>query len=215
MMLGLALAGCDKKNPEAQKLEVSPASITLKANGWQQITTNAKKPTFQVADKYYASVDAEGLVIANLVGQTEVEVSSNIGTATIPVTIEAEYNLYPDIDGIVNKDIAAMEAVMGGGYKVLEGTVETGTAGQALYTYKGPTDAIDAIVFTFNNGKCDKIAVAVLKANYDVVLKHLTERYSITGKKGDEYAFTNHDKNVEIGLKDYSETHWAVGYLPK
>ena len=214
--IGLTIAGCgEKNNPEEKKLEVTPASITLNADETCQITTNAKKPAFMCADTYYASVDASGLVKAKLIGTTEIAVTSNMGDATIPVTVTPKYNLYPEVDGIVGKDIEAMKAVMGSDYRVLDGAAGTGTAGQALYTYKGESEYIDAIAFTFNNGKCDKIAVAVLKANYDMALKHLMERYIIVGKKGDEYAFTNHDKTVEIGLKDYSDTYWAVGYQPK
>lgn len=215
MMAVAALAGCVKKEDEKKKLEVSPASITLKSAETQQITTKAKKPTFESKDTYYASVNADGLVTASCIGQTEIVVSSSIGTATIPVTVSPQYNLYPELDGIVGKGMEAMTAVMGSDYKVVEGNELTGTAGQSLYTYKGPSEYVYTIAFTFKDGKCDKIAVAIPKEHYDMAKGHLMESYSMTGKKGEEFSFMNHDKNVEICLTDYSETYWAIGYLPK
>lgn len=199
----MALLSCGKESP---KLTVTPTDIVLYADGTKQITTNATDATFEVKDDFYASVESNGIVTANKVGETDIIVSSAYGSASIPVTVLPQYTLYPDVDMLIGKNLSAVTAVMGSSYET------TTNNGKPMYMYKNPTSYCEGIGFVFSGNTCDMILVAIPTTHTTKITKALIERYDVAGMSNDIYYFLNHDRNVMILLTVYSYKAIAVGY---
>lgn len=203
--LVMALMSCGKESP---KLTVTPTEIALYAEGTTQITTNANDATFAVEDDFYASVESNGLVTANKVGETEIIVNSTLGTANVPVVVLPQYTLYPDVDGLVGKSTSAVVDVMGNSYET-----STSNDGELEYIYYNPTSYCDLLGFTFSGGRCNAVVAFIPTEHTTKITKALIERYNIVGMQNDYYFFSNHDENVTIALTVYTAKYIGVVYM--
>lgn len=202
----IVFSGCSKMG---KKLEVNPSTITVYSEGTSQITTNVEDATFSSVDEFYATVDENGLVTGEKVGETEIMVSSSSGTATIPVTIMHKYSLYPDLDPLVGKTVADMTKLLGSNYES-----STSSSGQVSHTYKNPTSYCDAILCMMEGSKIGNVGALISTAYTSMLSKHLIERYTVAGMQNDYFFFLNHDKNVTIVLNVYSYKYLIVLYMP-
>lgn len=203
----MALLGCEKESP---KLSVTPTDITLYSEGTKQITTNATDATFTITDDFYASVEANGMVTANKVGQTNILVNSSYGSTTIPVTVMPQYVLYPDVDELIGKNLSEVITVMGSNYET-----STSDDGDKNYMYMNPTSYCEMIGFTFSGNTCKSIAIFVPTKYTTQITKALIERYTVAGMQNDYYFFLNHDEDVTIALTVYSASYIGVAYMAR
>lgn len=207
----LAFMGCDSEGTEVA-LEVSPESIVLYSEGTTQITTNVGDVAFVSNDTYYATVDDSGLVTANKVGKTSINVySKNNGAnrgVVIPVEVIPKYSIYPEIDGLIGKGLNDITRVMGSNY-----VTSTTSDGDMMYTYNQPTTYAAGIGFTLKNGICSSIIVAIPTSYTTMISKYLLERYRLAGMQNDHYFFVNHGESVLIALTVYSTSMIAVMYM--
>ena len=201
----LVLAGCTK---DGKKLEVTPDSITVYADGTKQLSTNVDDATFSSSDEYYATVSETGLVTGEKVGETEIVVSSSSGTVKVPITIMHQYSLYPDVDGLVGKTLSDITKVMGSNYES-----STSSSGEMTYLYRNPTSYVDAIMFMMKGSVVETIGVLVPTTNTSMIAKHLIERYTVAGMQNDMYFFLNHGKQTAIAMQVYSVKYIIVMYL--
>lgn len=88
--------------PEPEPVEealimLEETSATLHYGETYQINAECESPiTYSSEDEYYASVSEEGLVTANFVGATTINLESEFDAQTFEVTIEPVSNLYPE-----------------------------------------------------------------------------------------------------------------------
>lgn len=201
----MALLGCGKETP---KLTVTPTEIALYSEGTKQITTNATDATFTVNDDFYASVEANGIVTANKVGETEVLINSSYGSAVVPVIVMPQYSLYPDVDALIGKGLSDVVEVMGSSYET-----STSDDGELQYMYLNPTSYCEILGFTFSGSKCKAVVAFIPTEHTTKITKALIERYTVAGMQNDYYFFLNHDENVTIALTVYTAKYIGVVYM--
>lgn len=202
----LFVLSCEKSTP----LTVEPSEIVLYTDGTQQINAEPSDGVkYTSDDDYYASVDANGLVTANKVGKTNIRVSSSNGDATIPVVILPKYSLYPELDPVINSPVSTLKNVLGSNY-----SSSYSSTGELLYSYENYNTYTTEIIATISNNKCTGVGVLVPTSNMSMLIKYLTERYTIAGMLNDYYLFMNHDENVVISLTLYNISFLMVMYLP-
>lgn len=194
------LFSCEKNG--AKSLTVTPEEIILYSEGTKQITTNSDAATFTSKDEWYAEVDATGLVTAKRVGKTEIVVTAEGTSKSIPVEVRHQYNLYPDLDGFVGKSKSEVISEFGNSY----------TEGDNMITYKEYTQYA-SIGFSFENNKVKYAMVAVPTEYTTKLVNYLVERYAPVTMENDYYYFVNHDKNVCVVATLYSVSVWAVMYM--
>lgn len=204
-LFALLLSSCQKSTP----LTVDPSEIVLYSEGTKQITANPSDGvTFTSEDEFYAKVDANGLVTANRVGKTNIRVSSDNGTATIPVTVMSKYSLYPELEPIVNSPVSTMTKILGSNYQ--QGT---SSKGETTYTYANYNSYTTGIVATFSNGVCSYIGVVIPTSNLTMFVDYLLERYAVAGMQNDYYFFLDHDKKVVITMTLYNLNYMMALYM--
>lgn len=200
----MPILGCQK----AIQLQVTPQEIAVYSEGTQQLTTNVDDATFSSGDDYYASVDVNGLVTGNKVGETVINVSSSHGSASVPIKILSQYSLYPDVDNLIGKGLSDVTKVFGTSYDH-----SISSKGEDMYVFEYPTSYVDFIGFTMSGNKVANILVAVQTKHTSMLTKHLIERYNIAGMQNNYYFFLNHGKKVTIALTVYSVKYLAAMYL--
>lgn len=202
----LMMSSCQKSTP----LTVDPSEIVLYSEGTKQITANPSDGvTFTSEDEFYATVDANGLVTANKVGNTNIKVTSSNGMATIPVTVMSKYSLYPELEPIVNAPVSTMTKILGSNYQ--QGT---SSKGETTYTYANFNSYTTGIIATFSNGVCSNIGVVIPTSNMTMFVNYLKERYTVAGMQNDYYFFLDHDKKVVITMTLYNLSYMMAIYMP-
>ena len=99
-MVGLliVLGGCSKEPKEpvlTYDIDLATNSISLYSLEEFQIEAKSDYPlTFESADEYHATVDAQGKVKAFFIGTTTITVSNAQKSKSIPVTVKPKYNTY-------------------------------------------------------------------------------------------------------------------------
>lgn len=92
----LLLAVCCSKEPElTYDINLATNSISLYSLEEFQIEATSDYPlTYESADEYNATVDAQGKVKAFFIGSTTITVSNAQQSKSIPVTVKPKYNTY-------------------------------------------------------------------------------------------------------------------------
>lgn len=205
-LVALLPVSCQKSTP----LTVTPTSMTLYAEGTEQITaTPAEGVTYTSSDEFYATVSETGLVTANKVGQTDIRVSSDNGMATIPVLVLPKYDLYPNLESLINAPVSRMEEVLGRDY-----TRDTSSSGETMYTYAYYNTYTTGILCSFENGVCTSIGVVVQTSHLTKFVNYLAERYSVAGMLNDYYFFLDHDRKVVVTMTLYNSSYMMAVYMP-
>ncbi len=194
------LTSCDDF---AKPLIVTPSEIVLYSDGTKQITANLEGATFTSKDEWYAEVDATGLVTANYVGETEIIVSAEGQTKSIPVLVRPAYVLYPDLDEFIGKSKSDVISTFG--------QPDTENKNMIGYEYN---DYAPIVGFNFENGYVSQAAAFVPNKYMSKLASMIAERYAPIAMQNDEYWFINHDKDVIIGTMVYNVTYMGVLYSP-
>lgn len=92
--LGLLATGCNKEGPK--KLLLDKISTQLYQSETSLITSNGTNVTYQSRNPYVATVDDEGLVTANFVGETIIDVKADEGKAEFKVTVNGKYHTFDE-----------------------------------------------------------------------------------------------------------------------
>lgn len=213
------LVGCGKDNyTTSKRIEFSPGSITLHRNETEQVTTNADDAIFACEDDFYASVDNNGLVNGLRVGKTKVTITSSIGKASIPVTIEPQYRLsLIDFDLLVGTTKGVVTSTFGQPNKTT-----TNGNGNPLLIWTAPSDYlmnptgyITEIRAALENDTCSLIAIFVrastTTANFTT--GYLFERYLFQIEIDNTYVFSDHDNKFDVYLKTEKDSNSKTCYL--
>lgn len=203
----IVMVSCEKANT---KLEVTPGTVSLYANGTKQLTTTPSTGvTFSSEDKFYAEVSSDGLVKANKVGRTNIKVTSKNQTSFVPVTIMPKYTLYPELESIVGAPVSKMTSILGTNYK--QGIT---SSGDISYTYAEYNNYTYGIVCTFKNGVCNNIGTIVSTTYLNQFCDYLIERYTVAGMQNDYYFFLDHDQKTIISMTLYNAYYMMAIYIP-
>ena len=198
----VAAAGCRGEDP----LTVAPESLTLHYGEKEMITTNAGRPVFSSEDDYHAAVDAAGLVTAGKVGSTVIRVSAENGNAEVPVTVEPEYSLYPDIDRLIGATMDEVSSVFGPGHNSAPSSGDGTMWGYTNW------NRYASVAFLFEGGRVTYALVVVPTTYTQSLASHLRERYTVAGMLDDYFFLLNRDMSVIISLTVYSSTRLSVLY---
>ena len=206
-LLAISAVACQK---QSTPLTIEPSSVVLYSDGTRQLAANpAEGVTYASNDEFYASVDENGLVTGNKVGETEIVASSSNGTVTIPVTVVSQYSLYPDLTSLINSPLSSMTDMLGAGYQT-----STSETGETVYTYLDYNEYTAAILVCFDGGSCSKVFTMISTSYMSKFTSYLIERYAVAGMQNDYYYFLNHDKNVVITMTLYNPKYMATLYMP-
>ena len=92
-VLAIVFTGCNKD----KLITLSETSATLHHGQTYQIDAQCENPiTYASADEYHAMVSDAGLVTANFIGNTTIELQSEQDSKTFSVTVEPQSNLYSE-----------------------------------------------------------------------------------------------------------------------
>lgn len=183
-------------------LAVNYQKLNLYVGDTITIKTNKKLSEVNISslDNYYASVDKTGLVTANKVGKTTIQVSSikNREYVTIPVEVKSTYSLFPDLEQYLGKDISSLLGVFG--------EHDRATYIEEYYAYayidRGKYTIDFAFLTEYRSG--ENIIVGIFVYVPVTYLKqigtHMIDRYYCYEVLNDEFYFTNHDNNVDIKM---------------
>ena len=183
-------------------LAVNYQKLNLYVGDTITIKTNKKLSEVNISsqDNYYASVNNTGVVTANKVGKTTIQVSSikNREYLTIPVEVKSTYSLIPDLEEYLGKDISSLFSIFGKHDRAdyLEDYY--------FYAYidRGKYMIDFAFLTEYTEGK--DIIVGIFVYVPITYLKqigtHMIDRYYCYEVLNDEFYFTNHDNNVDIQM---------------
>ncbi|MFA9371531.1 MAG: hypothetical protein ACERIH_07450 [Labilibaculum antarcticum] len=180
---------CDK---DPQELLIKTTEVSLYPEDIIQIDAISD---FDIAylstNTYLADVSAIGLLTANKVGKTLVEVSSNNFVIEVPVEIMGRYNVYPDpiLDwGISQSDLIE---IAGEPDKAYTNSIE----------YANYSDQAPAIAYLFTPGDSLMCAmVIVLETSSDDLTAYMDERFVFDSEEDGLSVYRNAHEEKDVTL---------------
>ena len=203
-LLLVMFAGCTKDDPEPV-LSLNSNSITLFSNGSNQLVVNnatTEKFTYTSDNSLIASVDDNGLITGERVGETTIKVSGTGFNGECKVAIKPLYNTFVEpitTFGISKSEVKAKET------RIIYQESDN------LIVYTGNVFERYA-VYHFENGKLSSSMIVLSTAYTTELGKYIAERYVVVSVSPVLALGTS--KTFAVGTSLESTSYWAVLYFP-
>lgn len=179
---------------------ISKSSVTMNVGESVKLTYSGKDCTWSSENPVIASVSSQGVVTANLVGETKVRANN----LYCKVTVAPKYTMY-------------VEPYTGWG--ATQSVVKSKMSGYSLYdssstnlTYKG-SGYVFAYTYTFENGALIMSGMGVDYNKADYLVEFIAERYIPVANQEGIYLFTTADQKDIIGVM-FDASFVTVAYMP-
>lgn len=200
-------AGC-KKEPT---LLLNSTEITLKPNETFSlvVSPDATGCLFTSDNDYIAQVYASGLIMAKLVGETNISVTNAQKGfyGHCKVTVTPEYTMYKEpylSFGKQKIDIKSFE------------TRQVVAENDSTIFYTGENAFIDSLIYSFKNNLYSSCRCVIPGGQSNLVVNYMTERYVYLGTPAvDMTARMTTDSKTYVVTQKYSSTKIYVYYFPK
>lgn len=180
---------CDK---DPQELLIKTTEVSLYPEDIIQIDAISDFDiTYLSSNTYLADVSAIGLLTANKVGKTLVEVSSNNCVIEVPVEVMGRYNVYPDpiLDWSLSQ--SDLIEIAGEPDKVYTSSIE----------YANYSDQAPAIAYLFTPGDSLMCAmVIVLAISADDLSAYMNERFVFDTEEDGLSVYRNAHEEKDVSL---------------
>ncbi len=197
---------------EREKIEfaLSETEVTLRRGDTYQIAANMEITRCVPDNKYSINVNADGGIVAERIGITEVTVYSGKEKAALMVTVEPEYNMYE-------------VPTFAFGYTINQILNECGSSGVVgdsnQYVYYTEYSRYAEAMFMIYDGTCDYVAMFVQKNKYSEHKSFLAERFVKLNKgtsTAEYYIDTLEEDDARLIIEVYSDNqdHVTVLYSP-
>ena len=206
MMLPMAMfTACSKDDEEKESVDTTP--ISLLVDDTHRIEMNITPSKVSSENNFVASIDENGVVEGNHVGNTNVSINDKY---TIPVEVKGNYHLYDD----PVTEWGCSTSYIKENQK--QGSLKTEDSDAIVYENCGNAEMI---TYLFENGKLNGVGVILNSSYTDEVALHLKERYM----------FITETNNVIMGVNSYKKElattiatitlsdnlrYWVVIYMP-
>jgi hypothetical protein len=190
-------------------LVLNEDELTLYYEDETQLTADdAATIAWHSEDEFVASVDEDGLVTAEHVGQTFITATTNDDSAQCMVEVKPQYHTYvePVFDFGASKSSIQMQE-----YRTLERETEDAL----LFSPDSPE--IEGVAYVFENGRMSSSAVFVNLFSSLEATKFLMERYLVVGANEDAVGImlNNLPEKANMGVVETVEDGYVmVMYLP-
>jgi hypothetical protein len=185
---------CSKDDP--QELLIKTTEISLYPEDVIQIDAVSDFDiTYLLTNTYLANVSATGLVSANKVGTTLVEVSSHDRVIEVPVEVMGRYNLYPD--PITDWGISQSD--------LIEIAGEPDKSYTSSIEYANYSDQAPNIAYLFTPGDSLMCALVIVLETYsDDLVAYMDERFVFDSEEDGMFvcrnAYNEEDVSMLIGV---------------
>ena len=195
---------------DQQGLSVKTKEISLYPKGRVQIDAiSGYNMIFRSVNDYQATVSVNGLVTAQKVGETVIELMSDDRVVKIPVEVKGRFNLYTD--PILDWGITSSELIA----KLGEPDY---SPSKTIIEYHDYSDQAPKLIYLFgSNEKLVNVLIDVLGAYSEDLYSHLEERFVFDSK--DEYlsvycnSHKEEDVTLLIGVFDMGKNGCLVSYI--
>lgn len=198
------LVGCSKeKDSKVESIIATPTSMSMYYDEESEIKmsylpSDALAPTYAYSssDEYVATVDENGLVSGNHVGECIINISTADGISTeCTATIKPRSSLYKEPYLTIGGTVSDVKA-----YEKRTIYTETSTA----IAYKGENSNIRYVMYLFEGGKMTSATVLFANTSYCVeeAYNYLSERYDLVGTDGEIILFKGKGMLIGFTLDD-------------
>ncbi len=211
-LLSVTVLSISCSKTEDQSIQIKTQSpITLNSKQSERIeATSVSKIVFTTENEFNATVSDLGVVTANCVGETIINLTNGHESASINVVVEPRYNLYPTPN---NKWGATKNEV-----KSMYGTPSSETA--SGFSYANYSAAAPILLFLFDDSGSLYSSAVLVKASYiSNLADFLLERYVPISVDSDNYTAAFVDgltvENIKTGvfLSVYNISYVMVLYV--
>lgn len=181
----VVFSSCGSDDSEDLSLSVSPSSVTLHYDETVQLRVSGNADSWESEDLFVAKVNTLGSVTGGHVGTTRIKATQGSRTGYSTITIVPKYDLY---DTPITKFGTTKETIKSKETHSLSSENNT----SLVYTY---SDGIHpcVVVYLFEDGRMNGVAVSLNYSDYNVAGYCLLERYQPAGISDDLYIFLNAD----------------------
>jgi hypothetical protein len=165
--------------------------------------------TYLSTNPYFVDVSAEGMLTANKVGKTLVEVSSHERLLEVSVNVMGRYNVYPD--PITDWSMSQSELIAISGEP-------TNPLSVGFIDYDDYSDKAPSVIYLFSEeDSLVNALVNVLSIYSDDLIKHLDERFVLISDKDwlRVYGNAQQDEDITmlIGFANFGGNYIMVSYV--
>lgn len=192
---------------ESHDLVVSPSSVSI-ASGEEIKLSASENCDWRSESDFIATVDDDGIVKANFVGQTNIIAYNVTKSTSVPVVVRGKCNTYtePVLDfGTTMADIKSKEQ------RTL--ISETGN----YLRYAGENSAVKDVVYMFDNGRMSSAGVLINGLYMTELVDFITERYKFVSETDGLYVFCNgfsvSEATVGVGVGVSNNDDILVSYM--
>jgi len=195
---------------EQQDLSIKTKEVSLYPGNRAQIDAiSGYNIVFRSVNDYPATVSVNGLVSAEKVGKTIIEVTSNDRVVEVPVEVMGRYNLYPD--PILDWGITCSELIE------IAGEPDNSPS-NAVTEYYDYSDQAPRLVYLFDTNDCLICALVEVYSTYSVDLfSYLDERFVFDSVDEGISIYINAQKDEDasliIGVLDTGADYVMVLYI--
>lgn len=209
-VLVCVVCSCTKGNDGDSGITLKSAdSVTLHSGETSQIeATSSDTINYSTQNKFNATVSKTGLIKANYVGKTTINLKNSHGLTSVKVAVIPRISLYPEpyiFKGMMKSDVIAK-------YGQPNATMSSAIAYTA-YSAKAPI-----LMYTFNqDGSVMGASVTVSTTYTEDLSQHMAERYFLYKTEGSTFTYINglsSNLTLWIILKLYNTNTWLVSYIP-
>jgi len=177
---------------DSQELLINISEISLYPEDVMQIEAVSDFDiTYLSNNTYLANVLSSGLLTANKVGKTSIEVSSHDRVIEIPVEIKGRYHLYPD--PITDWSISRSDLInlVGEPDKSYTNSIE----------YANYSDQAPSIAYLFTPGDSLMFALVIVHDTYaDDLIAYMNERYVLDSEEDGLFVFRDAFEIEEVSM---------------
>jgi len=204
----LTIISCTKD--EDVKLTVDTSEIALYSGEEHQIEAVSNFPiTYLSENEYVATVSDDGLIKAQEIGETTINVSCDDVTEKISVEVLAEYDLYPEPIMEWGRTRESIISELGEPDANLSNSI-----GYFFYSPNAPV-----LMYVFDeNDKLESSSVFVKTVFSSELAAFLLERYVYASQDEGVFYFLNglnlEQSSMSIASSIYNLNYWMVAYFP-
>lgn len=181
LLMALPFVFCSCSSNGSSSFSINKSEVNLSATD-TAILTASDDATWSSDNVFVASVDENGKVTANHVGEANISATAGSANAQCKVHVLPKYSTYEE--PILNFT-ANMTTIKAKEKRTL--SEESATS----LTYKGENKAVYAVLYVFKDGQYTGVGVVVSLSYAEEATNFLCERYQPIGYKNDLYFFIN------------------------
>lgn len=188
IIFAACLFSCTEKDIS---LTLDTNSVNMEFKNYYQLIANVTEAKYYSEDEYHATVDENGLITANRIGNTNIVVSSSKGSAKVKVIVRPCYNLYPE----PCRDWTKTKSQIISQYGTPSSETSSGIS------YLTDSKIYPLIIYEFDQNNILKESSVTVNESYASTLaKFLEERYAYSGIFSQTYIFYNEIKKESITM---------------